>query len=122
MAIWAVALAMTEANRLANRSAAGVSRLASPRPWRAGCRHLEPRTTGMPRKAKARHAGSERRRAGRWLEHDRRSHSWCVQLLGWRADRLPAHKGLKDEHRCAAVQTDEARLGGLDLGVAVLSL
>jgi hypothetical protein len=46
-------------------------------------------------------------------------HSWCARLLGWRADHLPAREGLKDEHCSAAVQANEARLGVVDLGIAV---
>ena len=55
----------------------------------------------------------------RWLRRDRRMHSWCARLLGWRADHLPAREGLKDEHCSAAVQANEARLGVVDLGIAV---
>ncbi len=82
---------LTVAVRDAHRSAAEVYRLAWPRPRRAGRRYLGQRTTSTPRKSKSYRAGSSGR-AGGWSERDRRLHSSCVCLSGWRADRLPARE------------------------------
>ena len=81
-------------------------------------RRLEPRSTGMRCEAKSCRAGLAMK-IRRWLRRDRRMQSWCARLLGWCADRLSAREGLKDEHRSAAVQANEARLGVVDLGIAV---
>src|SRR4029450_8632011 len=50
---------------------------------------------------------------------------WCsrrVRLRRGCANHLPAHKGLDDEHRAAAVPAQEARLGSASAGVGVGSL
>ena len=116
-------VAMTVANRPCASTVSGdVARdtAAASASW---LRHLEQREHGnalqgevMPSRLWAMRS---RRVIARWRT---RLHSWCVKLSWRRADRLAAHEGLKDEHRGAAVQAEEARLGVLDLGVAVLGL